>query len=206
MNSCTPIARRSQRGVVLVSSLLLLIVVTIIALSMFRSFGIQEKIAGNMREKQRALQAAISAEVYAEAWLQVNGGAGVSEVVDCAGLLSANIGQGQICANLLTAVPGGVADVTQPPWVLGGNPVGVTFAPVGMPLGATTAYSAPTAAGPNFFATPTFYISDLGTSIDPTVPGEIYQIDAYAYGGSQNTVAVVESTYAVYTSSSNRTL
>ncbi len=32
---------------------LLLVVVTIIALSMFRSFGIQEKIAGNMREKQR---------------------------------------------------------------------------------------------------------------------------------------------------------
>ena len=58
---------------VLVSSLLLLIVVTIIALSMFRSFGIQEKIAGNMREKQRALQAAVSAEVYAEVWLQSNG-------------------------------------------------------------------------------------------------------------------------------------
>jgi type IV pilus assembly protein PilX len=204
MNSRTYTARRSQRGVVLVSSLLLLIVVTIIALSMFRSFGIQEKIAGNMREKQRALQAAITAEVFAEAWLQTNGGSGVSEVVDCAGLLNGTIGQGQICANVLTTVPG--MDVTQPPWVIGGNPVGVTFAPFGMPLGATTAYSAPTAAGPNFFATPTFYISDLGTSIDPTVPGEIYQIDAYAYGGSQSTVAVVESTYAVYTSSSNRTL
>ena len=157
-----------------------------------------------MREKQRALQAAITAEVFAEAWLQTNGGSGVSEVVDCAGLLNGTIGQGQICANVLTTVPG--MDVTQPPWVIGGNPVGVTFAPFGMPLGATTAYSAPTAAGPNFFATPTFYISDLGTSIDPTVPGEIYQIDAYAYGGSQSTVAVVESTYAVYTSSSNRTL
>jgi type IV pilus assembly protein PilX len=204
MNSRTYTARRSQRGVVLVSSLLLLIVVTIIALSMFRSFGIQEKIAGNMREKQRALQAAITAEVFAEAWLQTNGGSGVSEVVDCAGLLNGTIGQGQICANVLTTVPG--MDVTQPPWLIGGNPVGVTFTPFGMPLGATTAYSAPTAAGPNFFATPTFYISDLGTSIDPTVPGEIYQIDAYAYGGSQSTVAVVESTYAVYTSSSNRTL
>ena len=39
------------------------------ALSMFRSFGIQEKIAGNMREKQRAVAAAVSAEVYAENWL-----------------------------------------------------------------------------------------------------------------------------------------
>ena len=38
--------RHLQRGVVLVSSLLLLLVVTIMALSMFRSFGIQEKVAG----------------------------------------------------------------------------------------------------------------------------------------------------------------
>ena len=67
-------ARIAQRGVVLVSSLLLLIVVTIIALSMFRSFGIQEKIAGNVREKQRALQAAESAQVYAEVWLTGNAG------------------------------------------------------------------------------------------------------------------------------------
>ena len=58
----------------LVSSLLLLLVVTIVALSMFRSFGIQEKIAGNMREKQRALQAAVTAQQFAEVWLANNGG------------------------------------------------------------------------------------------------------------------------------------
>src|SRR5271163_127073 len=101
MKNCYGV-RAAQCGMVLVSSLLLLIVVTIIALSMFRSFGIQEKIAGNMREKQRALQAAITAEVFAEAWLQTNGGSGVSEVVDCAGMLNGSIGQGQICANVLT--------------------------------------------------------------------------------------------------------
>jgi len=42
-----------ERGVALVSSLLLLLIITIIALSMFRSFGSQEKIAGNLREKDR---------------------------------------------------------------------------------------------------------------------------------------------------------
>jgi hypothetical protein len=46
----------------------------------------------------------------------------------------------------------------------------------------------------------------MGPSADPGIPGEVYQVDAYGYGGSANTVAVVESTYAVYTSSSNRTL
>src|SRR5579864_7550374 len=65
----------NQAGMVLISSLLLLLVVTIMALSMFRSFGMQEKIAGNVREKQRALQAANSAQQYAEWWLANQSGA-----------------------------------------------------------------------------------------------------------------------------------
>jgi type IV pilus assembly protein PilX len=200
-------ARFAQRGVVLVSSLLLLIVVTIIALSMFRSFGMQEKIAGNMREKQRALQAAESAQVFAEIWLSNNATA-VS--VTCAGMLDGTIGQGQICANTLpTVVPNG--DVTIVPWKITGVPVGVTY----LPTGATTmsinnasilTYSQGNLANPTYFGTPTFYISDMGHSADPSIPGEVYQVDAYGYGGSKDTVAVVESTYAVYTSSSNRTL
>ena len=36
-----------QRGVVLISALLLLIVMTLIAIGMFHGFGIQELIAGN---------------------------------------------------------------------------------------------------------------------------------------------------------------
>jgi len=64
---CTAAGR--QRGVALVTSLLLLVIITILALSMFRSFGTQEKIAGNLREKERALHAANSAVQYAEWWL-----------------------------------------------------------------------------------------------------------------------------------------
>ena len=192
--------RSAQRGVVLVSSLLLLIVVTIIALSMFRSFGIQEKIAGNMREKQRALQAAESAQVYAEVWLTANAGTSAP----CTTMLNANQGEGQICSNALPAVPG--LDVTQVPWKIAGQPVGTTVLPttVNMQINnsATLTYSAANVANPSYFGTPTFYISDLGPSSDTSEPGELYQVDAFGYGGSQNTVAVVESTYVVYTSSS----
>jgi type IV pilus assembly protein PilX len=191
---------RAQRGIVLISSLLLLIVVTIIALSMFRSFGIQEKIAGNMREKQRALQAAVSAQQYAENWLSSNASAAP---VSCSNLLNANIGQGQICSNKLSAA---VVDVTSLPWVIGGAPAGVTYLPPGMPISTITSVSAANLANPTYYATPSFYISDMGPSADPNIPGEIYQVDAAAYGGSSNTAAVVESTYAVYTSSSDRTL
>ena len=41
--------RYTQRGVALITSLLLLMIITIIALSMFRGFAIQERVAGNLR-------------------------------------------------------------------------------------------------------------------------------------------------------------
>jgi type IV pilus assembly protein PilX len=180
---------------VLISSLLLLIVVTIIALSMFRSFGIQEKIAGNMREKQQ----------YAENWLMNNA---TSASVQCvAGVLNGNVGQGQICNTataLKSVVPGG--DVTTVPWTIGGAPVGVSYLPTGMAVSTTTSYSAANVANPTYFGTPTYYISDMGASADPSIPGEIYQIDAYGYGGAAATVAEVESTYVVYTTSSSPTI
>jgi type IV pilus assembly protein PilX len=195
--------RGADRGMVLVSSLLLLIVVTIIALSMFRSFGIQEKIAGNTREKQRALSAAVSAQQFAETWLMNNA---TQAPVDCAaGKLNGNIGQGQICSKataLSTVVP--LNDVTTVPWTIGGNFVGVTILPTGMSVSTTTSVSA--AANPTYYDKPAYYISDMGPSADTTIPGEIYQVDAYGYGGTAGTVAVVESTYAVYTTSSSPTI
>jgi type IV pilus assembly protein PilX len=190
--------RRSQRGVVLITSMLLLLVVTIMALSMFRSFGIQERIAGNMREKQRALQAAVSAQTYAEQWLISN--AAISSPVACAPpLLNANLLQGQICSNALWL---NVLSVTTLPWQIGGGNVGVTYTPPGMNVG--TASAGLTGSFVTFANAPTFYISDAGASADPNVPGEVYQVDAVGYGGNGNTAAVVESTYAVYSSSNNR--
>lgn len=193
--------KAAQRGVVLITSLLLLIVVTIIALSLFRSFGIQEKIAGNIRERQRVLQAAVTAEAFAENWLLT--GASASAPVACNALLNGNIGEGQICSNkLTTAVP----NITVLPWQIAGASVGVTYTPPNMVISTTTSVSAANVANPSYYQAPVFYISDMGPSADATIPGEIYQIDAAAVGGNSNTVAVVESTYVVYSSSSNRTL
>jgi type IV pilus assembly protein PilX len=186
---------RSQRGVVLITSMLLLLVVTIMALSMFRSFGIQEKVAGNMREKQRALQAAVSAQVYAEQWL-INNAAGYTPTV-CSALVSANNNLGQICSNQLWLF---TPSVTTVPWAIGASPsVGVTYVPPSMTVAAASA-----ASNNSYVNAPTFYISDAGPSADASVPGEVYQIDAAGYGGNNNTVAVVESTFVVYSSSSCR--
>ena len=174
--------RRAQQGIVLVSSLLLLVVITIIAVSMFRSFGLQERIAGNMREKHRAVQAAESAEQFAEYWITQGSNAN-NTAVCVAGILNANAGLGQVCTNQLTSF---VLPVTTVPW-----PVGVDYTPDKMVVNQS-------ADAGTYFAPPRFYISLLGASASGQ--GLVYQIDAYGYGGTTDAVAVVESTYLVSSS------
>jgi Tfp pilus assembly protein PilX len=55
----------------------------------------------------------------------------------------------------------------------------------------------------SYYDAPAFYITDLGPNKDPNAPGEVYQIDALGYGGTANTVAVVESTFLVSTNSAH---
>jgi type IV pilus assembly protein PilX len=173
-----------QRGVALVSSLLLLIIITILALSMFRSFGTQEKIAGNLREKDRALHAAASAQQYGEWWLTQGNNAAIGAVTCAIGTLNANLGQGQICNQTLEQAG---YTVTQP----GTWAAQIQYVPPTMGVPGV----AGTNGDPPYFGAPAFYLADLGVAGDGA--GEAYQIDAYGYGSTDGTVAVVESTYEV---------
>jgi type IV pilus assembly protein PilX len=180
--------RSGQSGIVLISSLLLLLVVTIMALSIFRSFGVQEKIAGNVRDKQRAVQAATSAQEYAEWWLAnvssaplaVSNGAPASATSVCAGPLDANLGDGMICKAALSSV---VASVRTVPWA-----TATKFNP------ATMNVTNNTTLADSYFDRPRFYLADAGAMPNG---GELYKVDAYSYGSSGTTVAVVESTVQV---------
>ena len=185
--------RSNQLGVVLITSLLLLLVVTIMAVSMFRSFGIQEKIAGNVREKQRATQAAASTLQYAEWWLGSQSNAPVADVA-CVGLVSANAGQGQICNNTLASNGISAASV---PWTVpgaGGAPIGVSYLPTGMGANGALCTGNNCLSADVYYDVPRFYIADMGSY---GRSGELYQVDAYSYGLSADTIAVVESTVAV---------
>jgi type IV pilus assembly protein PilX len=174
-------APADQHGMVLISSLLLLVVVTILAVSMFRSFGLDEKIAGNSRDKQLALQAAQSAEQAAENWLQTNisqspaGQASLANpipAVNCAGQVTFSLtGTNPVCSNPL-------ASPSTLPWT-----AGVTYTPLTLGVGN----------GPTMSAAPVFYIYALSTASAPY----LYQIDAVGYGTNPNTVALVEVVYSL---------
>jgi type IV pilus assembly protein PilX len=164
-----------QRGLVLVTSLLMLLVVTLLAVALFRSFGTDEKIAGNTREKQRALNAAETAEQAAEAWLQ--GGNGAAAVSCAAPLLAYPLSQ--VCNATLQAQN---LDPTVLPWTMG-----VKYTAPNMVVG-------PAGAG-TYAKPPQYYITYLGSQTVSNFTTNFYQIDAVGYAANENAAAVVESTY-----------
>lgn len=171
--------RLAQRGMALITGLLLLLVMTIIAVSMFHGFGSEEQVAGNTREKQRAVNSAESAEQYAEWWL-INGT--IPPDSTCNAIVSSDTGQ--ICSNALT-------DYSHVPWT-----AGVSYTPFSQQETVTGATGTPSQG--SYYGAPIYYITDMGPATDAAGDsGTLYQVDAYGYGGTSNAVAEVESTYLV---------
>jgi type IV pilus assembly protein PilX len=163
---------------------------TILAISMFRTFGTQEKIAGNTREKQRAIHSADSAEAYAEWFLSSQGGVNATAGVACTALAAATpTSNNQVCSTVLnTVVPGG--DVSVVPWTVGGAPVGFTYTPTGMGSGGVQ---------DSWYQSPRFYISYISGfyNAQTGVQSSSYLIDAAGWGGTPTSVSVVETSYIV---------
>lgn len=175
---------KRQRGLVLVTSLLMLVLVTILAIGMFRSFGVDEKIAGNMREKQRALNAAETAEQFAESYLSSGT---VAAATTCTGPVNSNVGQ--VCSSTLQAQGFDPAVLN---W-----PAQVNYIPTTMAL--------PTTGTGSYYKNPAYYIGFITSTNNPATgfTTSFYQIDAVGYGGSSNTAAVVEATYQISSVSKN---
>jgi type IV pilus assembly protein PilX len=178
----------------LIAGLLLLVVLTLLGVGMFRSFGVQARIAGNTREKQRALHAANDAQSYAEWWVSQPGGGNATlgnpcdkpvQVTDPVTHVT-NPALVQVCSNQLT--PSTVA-MTNGSWTeaVGGKTVGFLYAPSGLSTTGSDAY----------VQEPMFYIAFLNGTYDKQSGTQInnYRVEASGYGGTTNTVAVVESTY-----------
>ncbi len=189
-------SRTVERGMALISALLLLVVMTILAIAMFHSTGLLERIAGNTREKQRALHAAESTQTFAEWWTTAAGGANMTlSPVACNSFVTAPAAV-QVCSNALTN-PANVAS-----WG-----AGVYYTPPGMTINTTAGVAG------DYIQSPAFYISCIvcgpaGYNQQSGAQSNSYVIDAVGYAGSTNSVAVVESGYnasVLYTSMSSPT-
>jgi type IV pilus assembly protein PilX len=186
MISNTKHTPRRERGVALVAALLILIVITILGMAMFRSYGLQQKIGGNTREKSRAFSAAIASQDFAEWYLTSNNGANSTAQTTCAGINPAVVTTTMVCSNI-------IPDTVAQPDTWG---AGFTYTPPGMSTVSGNAGS--------YAVAPQFYISYLGAA--GTGPAYVaplgqnntmFQIDAAGWAGTSQTVAVVESAFKV---------
>ena len=179
-----PTFARQPKGFVLIAALALLLMLTLLSVGMFRSLGLEERIAGNTREKADAFYAAQSALQNAEAWLSA-GNAGVGSACS----LVSPTPTPQICTQATTPTQQTLATTL---WYA---TFGTTFTPPVLNVNGNVE-SQMTAA--QYFADPQYAITFLGA--DPANPNaNLYQITAQGFGGTQNSVAVVQSVYSVGT-------
>lgn len=171
---------RRQRGVVLIVALALLLTLSFLAVGMFRSLGLEERITGNTREKQHAFFAAQSALQYAEFWLST-GNAGLPSA--CATTSTTP----QVCTQATTPSQQTLATTE---W---NTNFGTTFVPPPIVVNGTPTTQM---ASNQYYADPQFGITYLGP--DPGKPGaSLYQVTSQGFGGNPNAVAVVQSVYSV---------
>jgi Tfp pilus assembly protein PilX len=192
--------RAAQRGVVLIAAILLLVVMTLLALGMFHNFGIQELVAGNVREKQRALQSAEAAEQYGEMWLTAPGNV-LTNSVDCSSVGLVTYGASAvpyICMKPVAAIDD-AGNAYTVPWNVNSHEVGFVFFPgatTGAGVGGTSDgdLAVSTSASANsYYQPPRLYIGLVSSSATQA----LYRIDAWNYAATTTTSAVVESNYVV---------
>jgi type IV pilus assembly protein PilX len=187
--------RPGQHGFALITTLMILVMLTLLGVSMYRSFGLQEKVAGNTREKERAFQLAQNTLTYGE-WLLLNGSPGTG--VTCSGSTTVSSTTNmRVCTAALTTPADPSTWTTAQTY----TPPSVVVASGGGLAAATTANSGNSVADINYAATPKLYMNYLGLSADGKQ--SLYQVTASASGGSSSTQAVVKSVYAISTSTTN---
>lgn len=166
--------KRSPKGIALITGLLFLIIVTLLGVALMRNYGLQGRMAGNFREKGRSFESAQAALQYAEWWLSQGN---VPTALSCSSLVSS----ATVCSNA-------ISNPTTLPWT-----VGVNYTPSGMS----------TSGGSSGFSTnPQFYIQYLG--VNAVNGGNVYRITSVGYGGNAQAATVLQSTYVVASSFTNR--
>lgn len=179
---------QGQRGFILVTGLLFLVVMTMLALAMFRSTGLMDRISANTRDKQRSFEAAQSALQYAEWWLNNNDPGTTTSA--CTTLVSGDtVTNIHVCSTALQS-----DFLTAATWT-----GGFTYTPPNLAVPGSgngtggQVSSTDSTSDVIYYKLPGFYVEYVGVS--STKGGNVYRITAYGYGGDANTKSIIRSTY-----------
>jgi Tfp pilus assembly protein PilX len=184
MSRTNPRARSQQRGVVLFTALVLLVILTLVGVMLSRLQTVEERISQNDEDHQLAVQAAEATLRYAEFCLFS--------------------GQAPCSSAAFAAIPGGAGAYTwqsgQPDAWQVNNP----FPPTNSPATAFLQYGGvglPAAAPLPVVGVPEFLIEQMpatampGMSLSLNPYGQqiqVFRITAYSYGGDTNATAELQ--------------
>lgn len=187
--------RATQRGFILVTGLLFLVVITLVAVAMFRGTGLMDRVSANARDKQRSFEAAQSALQYAEWWLGTTKPGTTSSA--CSTLASGDtVSNVHVCSNAIQT------DFLSAAWTGGFTYTPPNLASLGggnVSTGGQVTSS--TDSDVKYYNLPGFYVTWLNFS--STKGGNVYQVTAYGYGGNTTTMTVLRSTYLVPTTTTS---
>lgn len=171
----------AQRGYIMVLSIIMLLVITLLTVSMAKSFFFEEGMAGNVREKNRSFTAALAALNYAEGVVQQ--GLSSAVIPTCSAGKQTTL---QVCQSAVATT----ATFSTSPFS--------SYFPVPTSAISTTylnASTTPTIGKDTYYAPPGIFIQSLGVA--PITGTYVYRITAYGYGTTPNSVSIVQSTYEV---------
>lgn len=173
--------KKSQQGAILVISLLLLLVMTVLGIAVMRMTRMQERMAGNTRDLNIALQGAESALRDGEARIRAFAGRPAD-----VGSLPCGLAANQVCQN--NTLPVGLADQTNAWW----NTNALEFGAAG------TKEITELAADPRYTIewVGTSRLSGVGAGHEPPEVMFVYQVTARSTGASGTANSVLQSTYA----------
>lgn len=178
-----------QAGLVLIVSLLILVMLTLLTITMFHSYTLQHKIAGNTMEKERGFQVAESALQFGEHWLTGPEYPGTGE--DCKTLGPVKINPDAAITNIRVCDQPLASPSDAASWA--NNVMNYQPATLTMALGGGTANDAN--GDINYSQLPGLHIAYLG--FGPNGQELLYQLTGVGYGGSLGTNVVVQSVFAV---------
>jgi type IV pilus assembly protein PilX len=178
---------RKQKGIALITSIFILVILTVLAVSMFRSNIMQLKIAGNVREKERSFQSAQGVLQYGEWWLLQQGPDVAGIGVNC----SRNI-RVQTTADVIVCANGLTNANSPESW-----PGSLQYAPAGMKVSSEGGkiLDGNSNMDINYYSFPQLYVSYMGPSLNKK--STIYAVTGAGFGGTDTSVSVVQSILSV---------
>lgn len=167
---------KRQAGAVLIVSLLLLLVMTLIGVTTMSTTSLEEKMAGNMRDKNVALQSAEAALEDGESWLALLGTI-PAENTAC-GSPPCDVWALNVLPNL--------SSQTQSWWVSNGREYGVV---------ATKDLSDVTTDPYYIIEAQSFVPDSLDMGQNPPTGKSIYRVTAHGTGGSDDSQSILQTTF-----------